>query len=125
MTVIYTSHYMEEVQTLCRRIAILDNGTLRACDTLPNLLNVLDGRVRFTIQGADPSFATRLSGLPGVKKVTLIEGGFEVATDSIPELLPKVMTLSTELHSTITAIEPHEPTLERVFLHLTGRAARD
>ena len=47
MTVIYTSHYMEEVQSLCPRIAILDNGRLLACDTLPNLLKRLDGRVRF------------------------------------------------------------------------------
>ena len=49
MTVIYTSHYMEEVQMLCPRIAILDNGRLLACDTLPNLLKRLDGRVRLTV----------------------------------------------------------------------------
>ena len=55
MTVIYTSHYMEEVQMLCQRIAILDNGRLLACDTLPNLLKRLDGRVRFTVTGAAPA----------------------------------------------------------------------
>ena len=42
MTVIYCSHYMEEVQALCKRIAILDNGTIRACDTIPHLLKRLD-----------------------------------------------------------------------------------
>jgi ABC-2 type transport system ATP-binding protein len=125
LTVIYTSHYMEEVQALCRRIAILDNGSLRACDTLPNLLKRLDGRIRFTVQGANSTFADRLGGLPNVKRVKSIEGGFEVATDSIPELLPRVMTLSAELHTPIVAIEPHEPTLERIFLHLTGRELRD
>jgi ABC-2 type transport system ATP-binding protein len=125
MTVIYTSHYMEEVQALCRRIAVLDNGALKACDTLPNLLKKLDGRVRLTVHGADEAFSTRLGSLPNVKKVTPIEGGFELATDSIPELLPKVMKLSEELRATITAIEPREPTLERVFLYLTGRELRD
>ena len=53
MTVIYTSHYMEEVQLLCKRIAILDNGRLLASDTLPNLLKRLDGRVRFSVAGDD------------------------------------------------------------------------
>src|SRR5947208_1577279 len=60
MTVIYTSHYMEEVQALCPRIAILDNGTLRACDTLPNLLKRLDATVRVTVANAPPGFAQRL-----------------------------------------------------------------
>ncbi len=125
VTVIYTSHYMEEVQALCRRIAILDNGTLRACDTLPHLLKILDGRVRLRLASPVAAFENRLAELPGAKKVRSIEDGFEVTTDSVPELLPAVMTLSAELGATIAAIEPHEPTLERVFLHLTGRELRD
>jgi ABC-2 type transport system ATP-binding protein len=125
MTVIYTSHYMEEVQTLCKRIAILDGGKLLASDTLPNLLRRLDGRVRLTVAGAEDRFAERLAGLPGAKKVTPTEHGFDVVTDSIPELLPAVMSLASETGTTITAIEPREPNLERVFLHLTGRELRD
>jgi ABC-2 type transport system ATP-binding protein len=125
VTVVYTSHYMEEVQALCKRIAILDNGALRACDTLPNLLKMLDGRVRFTVTGAGPEFAERLGALPGAKKARPTEHGFEVTTDSVPELLPRVLALAAELGATVTAIEPREPTLERVFLHLTGRELRD
>jgi ABC-2 type transport system ATP-binding protein len=125
LTVVYTSHYMEEVQTLCRRIAILDDGQLRACDTLPNLLHMLDGRVRFRLDRPVPGFEDRLARMPGAKKVKPIEGGFEVATDSVPELLPAVMSLGAELGARIAAIDPHEPTLERVFLHLTGRELRD
>jgi ABC-2 type transport system ATP-binding protein len=125
MTVIYTSHYMEEVQALCRRIAILDSGALRACDTLPNLLKLLDERVRFAIPSPSAAFAARLGALPGVKSVTPIDGGFEAAVESIPELLPRAVALSMELDSPITAIEPREPTLERVFLNLTGRELRD
>ena len=48
-----------------------------------------------------------------------------MTTDSVPELLPAVMTLAAEAGATVTAIEPREPTLERVFLHLTGRELRD
>ncbi len=125
MTVIYTSHYMEEVQLLCLRIAILDNGRLLAADSLPNLLKRLDGRVRLTVAANSPRFVEGLSALPGAKKVTPTERGFDLATDTIPEMLPAVMALAAETGTTITAIEPREPTLERVFLHLTGRELRD
>jgi len=125
MTVVYTSHYMEEVQALCKRIAILDGGTLRACDTLPNLLNTLDRRVRFRFAAPVAGFENHLTELPGAIKVTATESGFDVTTDSIPELLPRVMALAAERGATIAAIEPREPTLERVFLHLTGRELRD
>jgi ABC-2 type transport system ATP-binding protein len=125
LTVIYTSHYMEEVQMLCRRIAILDSGQLRACDTLPNLLKRLDGRVRLRVSGSGAGFADELASLPGAKKVTPADGGFDVLTDDIPALLPVVMTLAARTRTTIAAIEPREPTLERVFLQLTGRELRD
>jgi ABC-2 type transport system ATP-binding protein len=125
VTVIYTSHYMEEVQSLCKRIAVLDGGTLRACDTLPNLLQMLDGRVRFNLTPANPTLEERCRTLPGVKKVAAFEGGLEVTTESIPELLPRMMSLCSEVQSSVTAIELREPTLERVFLHLTGRGMRD
>ena len=125
MTVIYTSHYMEEVQTLCKRIAILDGGSFRACDTLPNLLSLLDGRVRFLFPNAELTFVERLKDLPGVKKVNPIEGGVELVAASIPELLPAAMTVAAEVHAHIAAIDVREPTLERVFLHLTGRELRD
>src|SRR5262249_38723428 len=69
LTVIYTSHYMEEVQALCRRIAILDNGKLRACDTLPRLLKRLDTTIRVTVANAPPGFAERLAAIEGVKRV--------------------------------------------------------
>ncbi|QJW97626.1 ABC transporter ATP-binding protein [Frigoriglobus tundricola] len=69
MTIIYTSHYMEEVQALCPRIAILDGGKFRACDTLPNLLKRLDATIRVTLTGAPTDFADRLAAIPGVKRL--------------------------------------------------------
>ncbi len=125
LTVVYTSHYMEEVQALCTRIAVLDDGALRACDTLPNLLKLLDARVRLRFAAAPPGFAASLEQLPGAKKVVPADDGFDVTTDAIPELLPRVLALAAEYGTTVTAIDPREPTLERVFLHLTGRELRD
>jgi ABC-2 type transport system ATP-binding protein len=89
------------------------------------MLDTLDRRVRLRLAKPVAGFEARLAELPGAKKVTATDGVLDVTTDSIPELLPRVMTLAAELGATVTAIEPREPTLERVFLHLTGRELRD
>jgi ABC-2 type transport system ATP-binding protein len=125
MTIIYTSHYMEEVQTLCRRIAILDGGKDRACDTLPNLLKHFDATIRVTVASAPPDLAQRLAALPDVKRVRPTEGGFELVVDDIGPVLAKVASTCAETGAALLAATTSEPTLERVFLHLTGRALRD
>jgi ABC-2 type transport system ATP-binding protein len=125
MTVVYTSHYMEEVQALCPRIAILDGGRLQACSTLPELLRLFDARLRVIADRAPPDFADRLGRLSGVKKVTEVPGGFDLTADAIGPLLPAVAGVCRDAGVTPTAIETNEPNLEKVFLHLTGRALRD
>ena len=90
MTVIYTSHYMEEVQALCQRIAILDNGTLlRLRHAAEPARSASTAACASTRDRPAPEFGERLAALPGVKKVTPTDGGFDVTTDSIPELLPR------------------------------------
>ncbi|VTR94245.1 antibiotic abc transporter atp-binding protein : ABC transporter-like protein OS=Bacillus sp. 1NLA3E GN=B1NLA3E_04635 PE=3 SV=1: ABC_tran [Gemmata massiliana] len=167
LTVIYTSHYMEEVQTLCKRIAVIDNGTLRACDTLPNLLKRLDTTVRVTVSGAGADFSQRLQAIPGVKQSrptppsplpegkgeqarepTVLEttfadnsfspfplgrggGGvgspttFEIVVEDIGPVLARVASECVASGADLTAVTTTEPTLERVFLNLTGRGLRD
>ncbi len=65
LTVVYTSHYMEEVQTLCTRIAILDGGELRACDTLPNLLRRFDAVARVRLPTVPPGLVERVAAAAG------------------------------------------------------------
>jgi ABC-2 type transport system ATP-binding protein len=125
LTVIYTSHYMEEVQALCRRIAILDAGTVRACDTLPNLLKRLDATIRVTVTGAPGGFLQRLEAIPGVKRVRPTDGSFDLVVEEIGPVLAKVATACADAGADLTAATTSEPTLERVFLSLTGRALRD
>ncbi len=124
-TVVYTSHYMEEVEALCTRIAIMDDGRIRACDALPRLLALLDGRLRLLVEESNRDFAERLPQIPGVKLVEQQDSVFEVVTDQIAELLPRVVRLAAEVGVRLRAIDPQPPTLERVFLHLTGRELRD
>src|SRR6478672_6647237 len=64
VTVVYTSHYMEEVQALCSRVGIIDHGRLVACDTLQGLLQQLNGLIRFHVPRPTPALRERLKGLP-------------------------------------------------------------
>lgn len=155
LTVIYTSHYMEEVQALCRRIAILDNGKIRACDTLPNLLKHLDATIRIAVAGAPADLAVRLAAIPGVKSVrpttplpekeegnktqssvfspSPLGGGgagsssltFELVVEEIGPVLARVAVACAAGGADLVSATTSEPTLERVFLSLTGRALRD
>ena len=125
LTVVYTSHYLEEVQALCKRIAIIDGGKLLACDTLPNLLKRLDATIRVTVSGAPQGFATRLEALADVKRVQPTEGSFELVVDDIGPALARVASLCAASGADLVSATANEPTLERVFLHLTGRGLRD
>jgi ABC-2 type transport system ATP-binding protein len=125
VTIVYTSHYMEEVQALCTRIGIIDHGRLIACDTLPGLLRHIAGVIRFHAAGHAPALGDRLRQLPSVHLIQQNGQGMEVECDDVNGTLVRLVTLLNELHLELTSLEMHEPNLERVFLHLTGRALRD
>ncbi|MCS7272240.1 MAG: hypothetical protein NZ703_14250, partial [Gemmataceae bacterium] len=103
----------------------LDDGRLRACDTLPRLLALLDGQLLLTVRELNRDFLERLPLLPGVKNAVQKDGRLEITTDGLAELLPRVVRLAAEVGVHILAIDAQPPSLERVFLHLTGRELRD
>jgi ABC-2 type transport system ATP-binding protein len=124
-TIIYTSHYMEEVQALCQRIGIIDHGKLIACDTLPALLRQLAGLIRCRVPKVSAELRTQLEALPGVR---LREPNGDILELECPDAratLLRLLALVHELNVEMTSIETEEPNLERVFLHLTGHALRD
>lgn len=123
MTIVYTSHYMEEVQSLCTRIGILDHGRLIACDDLPTLLKTLDGVIRFRVNDPTPTLKERLSAMSA--KQTSGDGVFELRTADIQPVLTQLLETLAALHVHAAELSVHEPNLERVFLHLTGRDLRD
>jgi ABC-2 type transport system ATP-binding protein len=122
-TIIYTSHYMEEVQSLCTRVGILDHGRLIACDTLPALLRTLDGVIRFRVPRPSPGIAERLARLPA--KLQTIDGAFELHTADVQPVLMQLLSLLNDQNVHVADLAVEEPNLERVFLHLTGRELRD
>jgi ABC-2 type transport system ATP-binding protein len=132
MTVLYTSHYMEEVQGLCSHVGIMDRGRLVACDTLPRLLQRLDGVIRFRVTSLSDALLERLGALPDCKLVQP-EGRASADTWPLVELrchdvqgtLLRIGTVLADSGAQATDLEVEEQTLERVFLHLTGTALRD
>jgi ABC-2 type transport system ATP-binding protein len=125
VTIIYTSHYMEEVQSLCPRLAILDAGKVLACDTVPNLLHRFDAVARVKAAPVSAELMKRLTELPGVKRCTATPSGFDLVARDVAPLLPKVIAACSEEGADVTAIDLDQPNLERVFLNLTGRGLRD
>ena len=125
VTIVYTSHYMEEVQTLCSRIGIMDCGRLVACDSLPNLLRLREGTIRFRVARPVHGLEHDLAQLAGCK---VIEGTGTVYRLSCRDTKRTLLHLGALLQARgveALDLEADEPNLENIFLHLTGRALRD
>jgi ABC-2 type transport system ATP-binding protein len=125
MTIVYTSHYMEEVQALCTRVGILDHGVLIACDTLANLLRQLPGVIRLRLANHATSLNKKLSELPGARLVKWELPTVELECADVKTVLLDVVATLNDEQVHLTSLETEEPNLERVFLHLTGRGLRD
>ncbi|HTU16744.1 MAG TPA: ABC transporter ATP-binding protein [Gemmataceae bacterium] len=125
MTLVYTSHYMEEVQALCSRIGIMDHGRIKACDTLPRLLQILPGALRFTVASLTPALRERLKNLPGASLSEGEDGRLELECADVKGTLVELMRLLQQAQAELVSFDIEETNLERVFLHLTGRQLRD
>jgi ABC-2 type transport system ATP-binding protein len=123
-TVVYTSHYMEEVQALCRRAGILDHGRLIACDTVEGLLQTLGGTIVVGVEHPQAEFGRRLAALPGVK-LSETPTEYKLRCEDVRATVPRLLAIVKEVNATVTKLDIREPNLERVFLHLTGRELRD
>ncbi len=125
MTLVYTSHYMEEVQALCSRIGIMDRGRLAACDTLPRLLQTLPGTIRFRVSPMTPGLRERLKALPDALLCERENQMLELECSDVKLALVELMRLIQQERAELIHLDIKEPNLERVFLHLTGRQLRD
>ncbi|HOM68323.1 MAG TPA: ATP-binding cassette domain-containing protein [Candidatus Paceibacterota bacterium] len=125
-TIILTTHYMEEVDYLCQRIAIIDFGKIVALDTPSNLKNILGGDV-ISIETtlAEKAFLA-FQKLSWVKKITQHDGMIDLNCEHGEEKIPLLMEIDQkEAGFEIKSINLRKPTLEDVFLHFTGRTIRE
>jgi ABC-2 type transport system ATP-binding protein len=123
--VVYTTHYIEEVESLCSRVGIIDHGRLIACDRLESLLQQMDGLIRFRVSEDLGDLRHRLREIPGVHVNGQSGPVVEMDCRDTKAALMSLIALLNELELKLVSLETTEPNLERVFLHLTGRALRD
>ncbi|MGZ6550903.1 MAG: ABC transporter ATP-binding protein, partial [Tumebacillaceae bacterium] len=127
MTVIYTSHYMEEVEYLCDRVAIIDHGQLIASGTKTELCNRLTNgaSIRLTVAQVSPEQVRQVEKLDGVQQVVVEGEALTVFAKDVRLMLGEVVTSLTAAGVRIESVDVQEPNLETVFLQLTGRTLRD
>ncbi len=127
MSILYTTHYMEEAERLCDRIAIIDEGVILAEGTrreLVDLVGELD-RVNMAASGDLPAATEALKAIERVEDVTSGDGTIAVTAEGARTLLPEIIRSVAASGATISSVTVTEPDLEAVFLHLTGKALRD
>ncbi|MCI0424927.1 MAG: ABC transporter ATP-binding protein [Actinobacteria bacterium] len=125
MAVLYTTHYMEEAERLCDRVAIIDEGKIKAEGTRRELVSLVGEKDRVSMTGDIRSAAPALEGLPGVSGVSAGDHSIEVLVDNAGSILPDLLARVTAAGGSISGVQVIEPNLEAVFLHLTGKALRD
>jgi ABC-2 type transport system ATP-binding protein len=127
MAVLYTTHYMEEAERLCDRVAIIDQGSIVAEGTRRELVELIGqyDRVSLDATGNLRAAADAACAIAGVKGADVREGGIDLTADHVSDRLTEIITGVVEAGASVTSVRIEEPDLEAVFLHLTGRALRD
>jgi ABC-2 type transport system ATP-binding protein len=127
MTVLYTSHYMEEVAELSHHIAIMDHGKRIAYGTHDELVKIVGqlDRVDLTVNRPAELMADCWKSLQGVDSVTVKDDVISVLVQDSNLVLPELFESASRSGARITSVDIQEPNLETVFIHLTGRALRD
>ena len=125
-TIVYTTHYLEEAEDLCDRIAIMDEGQVVACGSLTELLahsratEVIELRLQAT-----PATVTPVEAIEGVQKVETVGNEIRIFTARAQHALPRIYRALSGLGHRILRTRVTPVTLDDVFLELTGKALRD
>ena len=127
VTVLYTTHYMEEAEELSHRIAILDGGQVIAQGTRAELIQCIgeQQRVKLNLVNPSASFLQDCRAIPGVLCAEEQDNQIELLVTDSAQILSTVFEAAARAGTLILSMNIHEPNLEAVFLHLTGKALRD
>jgi ABC-2 type transport system ATP-binding protein len=128
LTILLTTHYMEEADQLCKRAAIVDHGKVLALDSPAQLKRRVPGGYLVELQVRDDiagGFVASLQSMPGVVEVQLDDKRVRIYADHAEGLLAGAMRLAADQNVMITDAHVAEPSLENLFLHLTGRSLRE
>ena len=127
-TILLTTHYMDEAERLCDRVAIMDHGKVIALGTPRELIASLGAEhlVEFSAGGAAQALeVSALSHIEGVRKVRAANGGVSMQVTQLHQAVPALLEELTRQGVPLTELRTHSATLEDVFVTLTGRHLRD
>lgn len=127
-TVVLTTHYMEEADRLCGRVAILDHGKVLALDTPTNLKKSTGADTIVTIKVVgDPQALADvvIREVPGVVKTRIVDGTLQVHVQGTERLVPSIVSAAEKAQLDIIDLAVAEPSLETVFINLTGKELRE
>jgi ABC-2 type transport system ATP-binding protein len=127
LTILLTTHYMDEADKLCERIAIVDHGKLAALDSPTRLKDSVPGNdtVEAEFENAPPNWIEQLRGLAQATSVTEHEGIFHITSHEGPVTVGALMDLARTRSVTVKRVSVQSTTLDDVFLHFTGSDLRD
>jgi ABC-2 type transport system ATP-binding protein len=127
MTVLYTTHYMEEAAELSDHIAIMDKGKVIAYGTHDELIKLVgeETRIDLTLNAEAEKILELWRAVQGVSGIDVTGGKVTALVDDSNRVLPRLFEAAAKANVRITSVDIQEPNLETVFLHLTGRALRD
>ena len=126
-TILLTTHYMEEAEALCERVAVIDHGRVLACDTVDGLKGSAgaDTVVTVTYEGRVPDSVGVLADRPGISRVEVADGQVRVFAREADGLLRELVNAGAAADVAVTDAAQQRPSLETVFLTLTGREYRE
>ena len=126
-TILLTTHYMEEADQLCDRVAIMDHGKILALDTPAALKRSVDADtiVRVHTDGETAGLADALARMAGATHADAADGEVRVYLRGVSGVLPRVVDAAEAAGFTVTDLSINEPTLETVFITLTGKDLRE
>ena len=124
VTILLTTHYMEEADELCDRVAIIDHGRIIAIET-PEKLKSRLGETSLLFEVSDPEAFCRLAGRAKCGKHKRVDGSVQVTASNGDKLIPKLVSLAEKSHIKVLGVSMRSSTLEDVFISLTGRTIRE
>ena len=127
LTVLITTHYMDEADRLCDRIAIVDHGTLKALDSPLTLKASIPGKnvLEVSFSSTPPGWEQTLASLPAVESVTSHDLVFRLASGNGPETTMALLATASRAAVSVNSLAVQSTTLDDVFVHYTGRDLRD
>jgi len=126
VTIILTTHYMEEADFLCVRVAIMDHGTFAALDVPEKLKDGLGGDViSLELEGNGEALETEFLALDWIRKIKVHDNVFSLTMEKGERRIPELIGLAQKAGVAVNCVELRKPSLEDVFLYFTGKTIRE